>query len=127
MPEIPWAEADLAELLTVANAATLAIVDLCAMSPDTWIGASDVYARAGVTTASGTGQLGGFGLTVKSRFKRGNPPYDRQWSPDGSYQACYRMGPDLAATWLQLRGDLISETATTPQVAQDGDAENQEQ
>ena len=73
LPEVPWSEEDLAELVDVANATTLAIVDLCALSPDTWIGASDVYARAGVTVASGTGQLGGFGLTVRARFKRSNP------------------------------------------------------
>ena len=74
---------------------------------DTWIGANDVYARAGVTTASGTGQLGGFGLTVKSRFKRSNPPFERAWSPDGTNQAAYRMGPELSAAWLQLRGGDI--------------------
>ena len=107
LPEIPWSEEDLAELANVANATPLAIVDLCALSPDTWIGANDVYARAGVTTASGTGQLGGFGLTVKSRFKRSNPPFERAWSPDGTNQAAYRMGPELSAAWLQLRGGDI--------------------
>ncbi len=107
LPEIPWSEEDLLELASVANATPLAIVDLCALSPDTWIGANDVYARAGVTTASGTGQLGGFGLTVKSRFKRSNPPFERAWSPDGTNQAAYRMGPELSAAWLQLRGGDI--------------------
>jgi hypothetical protein len=108
LPEIPWSEEDLAELAGVANATTLAVVDLCALSPDTWIGANDVYARAGVTVASGTGQLGGFGLTVKSRFKRSNPPYERAWSPDGSNQAAYRMGPELAAAWLKVRGGQVA-------------------
>jgi hypothetical protein len=107
MPEIPWTQDELASLARVANATTLAIVDLCAMSPDTWIAASDAYERAGVTTASGTGQLGGFGITVRSRFGRINPPYERQWAAGGTNQAYYRMGADLAAAWLQIRGSEI--------------------
>ncbi len=117
LPEIPWSEEDLAELTRVANATTLAVVDLCALSPDTWIGANEVYARAGVATPSGTGQLGGFGLTVKSRFKRSNPPYERAWSPDGTNQAAYRMGPELGESWLRLRGverAADTEDAATP-------------
>jgi hypothetical protein len=105
MPEVDWTDADLAELVPIANATTLAVLDLCGLSPNAWVGANDVYARAGVTSQSGTGQLGGFGMTVKARFKRSNPPFDRQWSPDGTNQACYRLDTELAATWLQLRGD----------------------
>jgi hypothetical protein len=108
LPEVPWSEEDLAELASVANDTTLAVVDLCALSPDTWIGASDAYARAGVEPPSGIGQLGGFGLTVKSRFKRSNPPYERAWSPDGTNQAGYRMGPELADAWLRIRGGEIA-------------------
>jgi hypothetical protein len=116
LPEVPWTEADLAQLADVANATTLAIVDLCSLSPDTWIGANDVYARAGVTPASGTGQLGGFGLTVRSRFKRINPPYEREWSADGSNQACYKMRPDLGSIWLQLRGEQITDAQANSDV-----------
>jgi hypothetical protein len=112
--DIPWNEEDLAALAEVANATTLAIVDLCALSPDTWIAASDVYQRAGVTTASGTGQLGGFGLTVRSKFKRINPPYERQWSAGGTNQAYYRMGPELGAAWRQIRGEKINESEALP-------------
>jgi hypothetical protein len=107
MPEIEWTTGDLTELLPIANATTLAVMDLCALSPTLWIGANDAYARAGVITRSGMGQLGGFGGTVKARFKRSNPPYERQWSPDGTNQACYRMDADLASTWLELRGEQI--------------------
>jgi hypothetical protein len=108
IPEIAWTQDKLASLAEVANATTLAIVDLCALSPDSWIAASEAYERAGVTTASGTGQLGGFGITVRSRFGRINPPYDRQWAAGGTNQAYYRMGADLAAAWLQIRGSDIS-------------------
>jgi hypothetical protein len=114
MPDVPWTGGDLAMLVGVANATTLAILDLCASSPDTWIPASDVYARAGVSTASGTGQLGGFGITVKTRFKRSNPPFERKWSGDGTNQACYLMGPDLAASWHQLRGDEVEPRSDLP-------------
>ena len=74
MPEIPWTQVELASLAEIANATTLAIVDLCALTPDTWIAASDVYERAGVSVASGIGELGGFGITVRSKFGRINPP-----------------------------------------------------
>ena len=111
-PEIPWGEEDLAVLAEVGNATTLAIVDLCALSPGTWTAASDAYQRAGVTTASGIGQLGGFGLTVRSKFKRINPPYEKQWSAGGTNQAYYRMGPELGAAWRQIRGVMIN--AETP-------------
>jgi len=114
MPEIPWTPEDLALLLDIANATTLAIVDLCAAAPGRWIPASDVYARAGVSTASGTGQLGGFGLTVRSRFKRSNPPYERKWSADGTNQACYRLAPELAAAWGALRGSGNASGPSTP-------------
>jgi hypothetical protein len=104
LPELPWSEQDLGELASVANATTLAILDLCALSPDAWVPAGSVYARADVSVASGTGQLGGFGLTVRARFKRSNPPYEREWSADGINQACYRMGADQAQVWRQVRG-----------------------
>ena len=110
-PEIPWSEEDLAVLAEVGNATTLAIVNLCALSPGTWTAASDAYQRAGVTTASGIGQLGGFGLTVRSKFKRINPPYERQWSAGGTNQAYYRIGPELGSAWRQIRGEKINEEA----------------
>jgi len=61
-----------------------------------WVVASDVYDRTGVSMPSWTGQLGGFGITVKTRFGRSNPPYDRQWGADGQHQLCYRMSEQLA-------------------------------
>jgi hypothetical protein len=107
MPEIPWTQDELASLADVANATTLAIVDLCALSPDTWIAASEAYERAGVPTARGTAQLGGFGITVRSRFGRINPPNERQWAAGGTNEAYYRMDADLAAAWRQIRGSEI--------------------
>jgi hypothetical protein len=111
LPDAPWDVGNLAELAGIANATTLAIMDLCSESPDTWIPASAVYERAGVSPASGTGQLGGFGLTVRSRFKRSNPPYEREWSADGLNQACYRLGAELSSLWLQLRASADAQLA----------------
>lgn len=107
LPELPWSEQDLEELAGIANATTIAILDLCALSPNTWIPASAVYAQADVSVASGTGQLGGAGLTARSRFKRRNPPYEREWSADGLNQACYRTGAEQAQVWCQVRGDEL--------------------
>jgi hypothetical protein len=114
LPEIPWTPDQLAGLAQVANATTLAIADLGALSPDTWIGAGDAYERAGVTTARGTAQLGGFGITVRSRFGRTNPPYERQWAAGGTNQAYYRMDTELAAAWLQIRGSEINRSKPEP-------------
>jgi hypothetical protein len=108
-PVVPWTEDDLGELAEAANVTTLAILDLCAASPSEWIPASEVYERAGVTVASGTGQLGGFGLTVRARFGRSNPPYDREWGAGGGTQAYYTMDPELAAAWLSVRGQSAEE------------------
>jgi hypothetical protein len=122
VPEVPWTEQELAELAKIANATTLAIMDLCSLSSGTWIAAGDAYQRAGVTTASGTGQLGGFGLTVRAKFKRSNPPYERQWSAGGTNQAYYRMGPVLGSVWREIRGESLpmSEPAAGAQVPMDG-------
>jgi hypothetical protein len=75
-----------------------------------------------VTTASGTGQLGGFGLTVRAKFKRSNPPYERQWSAGGANQAYYRMGPELGSAWREIRGESLTmgEPAAGAQVPMDG-------
>jgi len=122
VPEVPWTEQDLADLAKIANATTLAIMDLCSLSSGTWIAAGDAYQRAGVTTASGTGQLGGFGLTVRAKFKRSNPPYERQWLAGGTNQAYYRMGPELGSVWREIRGESLtmSEPAAGAQVPMDG-------
>lgn len=89
-PVLPWTESDLADLAEIANATMLAILDLCAAQPDTWIVSGEVWDHAGVTSKSGTGQLGGFGITVKNRFKRSNPPYDRRWGGDSAEYRCRR-------------------------------------
>lgn len=57
-------------------------------------------------------QLGGFGLTVRARFKRSNPPYEREWSADGLNQACYRMSAAQSQMWCQVRGELLTASAT---------------
>ena len=104
LPVIPWTAENMAELAGVANPTVVALIDLCSFSPGAWISAGEVYERAGVTPPSGTGQLGGFGVTLRSRFKRTNAPYERRWGPGG--QAQYRMVTDLAQTWLESRGDI---------------------
>jgi hypothetical protein len=112
-PVVEWTAEDLATLGSIANPTTLAILDLCAAEPDEWVRAADVYEHAGVTMPSGTGQLGGFGLTVRSRFNRSNPPYERKWGADG--QAHYRLRPELATVWLTMRESTGSDlTASEP-------------
>ena len=105
---IEWTGDDLSQLATIANATTLAILDLGSEQPGAWVRAADVYERAGVTSASGSGQLGGFGLTTRSRFRRSNPPYERQWGPGGEGgEAYYRVSSELADVWRGLRESAI--------------------
>lgn len=113
-PPVPWTRADLAELATVANPTTLAILDLCSDAPGTWVVSNAVWDHAGVTSASGIGQLGGFGLTVRSRFGRTNTPFQRRWGHDG---AEYLVPVDLAATWIELRE---ASEASDPPAPRDG-------
>lgn len=108
-PEVPWTPAEMAALADLAiNATALAVIDLCALSPDKWVGSGEAYARAGVTVARGTAQFGGFGLTVRARFKRSNPPYENLWAAGGLNQSYYRLSSELAAAWREVRGDGIN-------------------
>jgi hypothetical protein len=102
-PVVAWEAEDLAILARVGNATTLAILDLCTERPEEWVPTSDVYERAGVTSASGTGQLGGFGLTVRSRFSRSNAPFEREWGVGGAPMLYYRLTAELAETWAGIR------------------------
>jgi hypothetical protein len=74
-PEIPWTQDELASLADVANATTLAIVDLCALSPDTWInppyekqwaagGTYEAYYRMDAHLAAAWRQIRGSGITA---------------------------------------------------------------
>jgi len=113
-PEVPWTPTEMVALAEVANATTLAVIDLCALSPNKWIGSGEAYARAGVTVAKGTGQFGGFGLTVRARFRRSNPPYENLWAAGGLNQNYYRLSPELAAAWMEIRGDGINFPVVSP-------------
>ncbi len=118
-PEVPWTATDVAALAEGANnAIALAIMDLCALTPGTWVPSSEAFQRAGVGASSARGQLGGFGLTVRARFKRANPPYDSQWAAGGTNQSYYRLSPGLAQVWREIRGDEID----VPLIAVAGDA-----
>jgi hypothetical protein len=94
-------------------------MDLCALSPGTWVGSSEAFQRAGVEPGSGRGQLGGFALTVRSRFKRSNAPYETQWAVGRFHQSYYRLSPELASAWKELRGADINVPLVAPDV---GDA-----
>lgn len=111
LPEVPWSPEDLAILAPIANAVTLAIMDVGSESPGAWIAASDVYGRAGVEWQSAAGQLGGFGLTCRSRFSRSNPPFDREWGAGGQPQVYYRVSVDTARLWHSV----IASTNVSPQ------------
>ncbi len=112
--EVPWSPEDLAVLAGVENETAIAVLDLCALSPETWVPAADIYERAQVTQRVGSGKLGGFGLTVRSKLKRSNPPYRVQWNACGGNQQYYQMSADLAGAWRDIRGSDISTALTDP-------------
>ncbi len=55
-------------------------------------------------------------LTVRSRFKRFNAPYETQWAVGGSNQSYYRLSPELASAWMELRGADINVPLVAPDV-----------
>lgn len=100
LPVIDWTAEDLRLLATeVHNVTIRATMDLCAATPDTWIAASTIRSATGKEPASQRGDFGGFGITLKSRFKRSNPPYDDQWAAGETNEVSYKLSREIAELW----------------------------
>jgi hypothetical protein len=105
LPELPWTRDDLRLLRSLPFDVPHAVLDMCAAAPDTWIGSSEVYEQAGVEQRSGMGKLAGFGLSVRSRFHRCNPPWELNWAVGGQSQQYYRIDQETADLWRDVENE----------------------
>jgi hypothetical protein len=103
LPKIQWSMEDLLLLRSLPFEVPHAILDLCSATPDEWVGSTDAYERAGVERKSGTGKVAGFGYAVRTRFGRGNPPWNTSWAEGGVSQQYYRVGKETADLWLGVQ------------------------
>jgi hypothetical protein len=108
-PAVPWDEASLGRLAAQGNAASLALLDLCAAEETSSVGVKDVAEQAGITEAGVRGQLAGLTMRLKNPrygFAQTSWPVTNTWLPGGF--ASYRMDPALAATWRAIRQETAS-------------------
>ncbi len=105
----PWDEDSLRRLSEQANAATLALLDLCATADGEQVGVKNIAEAAGATEYSVRGQLAGLTMRLKNPkngFEQTDWPTTVQWLPGGV--ASYNLDPALATVWLGIRGDDVT-------------------
>ena len=49
------------------------------------------------------GKMAGFGYSIRTRFKRSNPPWSMDWGHGGVSQQYYSISDEMAAMWLEQR------------------------
>jgi len=115
---VPDVEAALRQLAEQGNAATLALLDLCAAEDEGAVGVKDIALAAGITEGSVRGQLAGLTMRLKNPrygFAQNQWPAVVTWLPGGV--ASYGMNAALAAMWRDIRGDDLA----TPGASQQSD------
>ena len=105
LPEREWSEDDLRLLGSLPFAVPHAILDLCSTRPDEWIGAIEAYERAGVERKAGMAGIAGFGWSMRTRFRRSNPPWNSKWAAGGVNQMYYSVGARTAGLWAFARDE----------------------
>ncbi len=104
-PSAPWDLEGLKRLAEQGNDATVALMDLCAADEAHGVSVQDVAAQAAITAGQVRGQLAGLTMRLKNPkygFAQRNWPVEIDWSPSGV--ASYRLPPELAQLWRQVRG-----------------------
>lgn len=121
-PDVPWDEASLRHLAAQANAATLALLDLCSAEEASSVGVKDVAEQAGITEGAVRGQLAGLTMRLK------NPVYgfaQITWPVTVTFSggpASYRMDPALAAMWRTIRQEPAPPSLSTETIEPPGPA-----
>lgn len=83
----------------MSNLTIKTTLDLCSEDPGEWIPADAVQGVTGREPAQQRGDYGGFGVTLRTRFKRSNPPFQVQWAAGGTGQQYYRVDTETAEAW----------------------------
>jgi hypothetical protein len=100
LPEVEWTLDDFRRLTAeVDNVTIRATLDLCAEHPGEWVPSEAVQQVTGREPAKHRGDYGGFGITVRSRFDRSNPPFQIKWAAGGSNQQYYTVDLETAEMW----------------------------
>lgn len=103
-----WTEDDLRRLRDeVSNVTVRATLDLCSAQPNEWVPSDAVQAATGRPSAKHRGDYGGFGVTLRARFKRSNAPFEMKWAALGTSQQYYKLSPQLADWWVTLTGEPL--------------------
>lgn len=103
-PGAPWDLDSLSRLSEQGNAATLAMMDLCAAEEANGVSVLDVAQEASITYGQVRGQLAGLTMRLKNPnygFEQTVWPITVDWLPSGV--ASYRMPPELVPLWRQVR------------------------
>lgn len=103
LPAVTWTSDDLARLAQMANATTLAALDMTSEEADAFVSLTDLIARAGRTRPQAKGELAGLTMIVKRRFGRSNWPFQVSWAVGGDPQAFYSMTAQTAELWVTVR------------------------
>lgn len=104
LPDVEWSAEDFAILISLGFPVPTAVLNACAEHPGEWISSKAIYQRAGVTQPSGAAQLAGFGFSVRTRFARGNHPWETQWKAGGENLNYYRIDSATADRWHAALG-----------------------
>jgi hypothetical protein len=100
LPEVAWTLDDFVRLISeVDNVTIRATMDVCAEHPGEWIPAESVREVTGREVAQHRGDYGGFGITLRRRFKRSNQPFQVKWAAGGTQQQYYMVDPETAEMW----------------------------
>lgn len=111
----PWDKEALGALADMANPATLALMDLCATADGDEVGVRHIAQAAQTTEGSVRGQLAGLTMRLRNPkygFQQTEWPTEVKWLPGGV--ASYRLDPELAAMWLEVRGDDVTKPGIEP-------------
>jgi hypothetical protein len=98
-----WDEPSLRHLSQVGNAATQALLDLCAAA-EVPVGVKDIARHADLTEGQVRGHLAGLTMLLRNArngFAQKVWPVSVMWLPGGV--ASYSMDPELVAIWQRIR------------------------
>jgi hypothetical protein len=112
----PWDEAALTKLARVGNAATIAVMDLCAAPDVGEVRVVDIMEQASISSAQVKGHLAGLTMLLKNKkngFPQNTWPFLVSWTANGL--AIYQMDSDLAEMWRSIRGIGISDPLDDPE------------
>lgn len=105
LPVVEWSTEDYARLAAeVPNVTILATLDLCSQRPGEWVPSEEVQAQTGRAQNQHRGDYGGFGVTLRTKFKRSNQPFSMQWAAGGTNQQYYMLTPEQADLWKVASG-----------------------